>query len=112
MAAGTYNLVIDQGGDFSVQITMTETSVPVDLTGYLGRADIRSKITATSVVESFTIIITDPVNGVVSMALGNAESAALPAGIYYYNLEIYTAGDAIVLPLLRGKITIRPEVTR
>jgi len=39
-------------------------------------------------------------------------SKDLAPGLYYYDLEIYTSGDAIVTRILEGKVTVDAEVTR
>ena len=44
--------------------------------------------------------------------MDNATSAAVPAGWYYYDLEIFTAGDVAVQRLLKGKAEVTPEVTK
>ena len=46
------------------------------------------------------------------MQLPATTSAALAAGQYVYDLEIYTANDSIVKRIIQGDVTITPEVTR
>ena len=41
-----------------------------------------------------------------------ATSSAMTAGLFFYDLEIHTAGDAIVKRLIEGKVTLNQEVTR
>lgn len=112
MAAGTYNLVIDQGSDFAITLTLSEDGSAKDLTNYSARAQLRSKKTASSVAASFTCTVTDAAAGKIKMELGNSVTAALTAGIYYYDLEIYTSNDANVTRLLEGQATVTQEVTR
>lgn len=112
MAAGTYNLVIDQGSDFAITLTLSEDGSAKDLTNYSARAQLRSKKTASSVAGSFTCTVTDAAAGKIKMELGNSVTAALTAGIYYYDLEIYTSNDANVTRLLEGQATVTQEVTR
>lgn len=112
MSAATYNLNIDQGSDFAIQLTIKENSVAKDLTGYSARAQLRSTKTSSIVSGSFTCTITDEVNGVLKMELTNAVSSGMSAGSYYYDLEIYTANDAFVARLLQGKVNLTQEVTR
>ena len=112
MAAGTYNLVIDQGSDFAITLTLSEDGSAKDLSNYSARAQLRSKKTSTSVAATFTCTVTDASNGKIKMELGNSVTADLSAGIYYYDLEIYTSNDGNVTRLLEGKATITQEVTR
>ena len=46
------------------------------------------------------------------MELAAATSSAMTAGLFFYDLEIHTAGDAIVKRLIEGKVTLNQEVTR
>ena len=41
-----------------------------------------------------------------------ATSAALTAGRYFYDLEIFTSGDASVTRLMQGEVDLTQEVTR
>ena len=36
----------------------------------------------------------------------------MTAGVYFYDLEIFTSGDNIVKRLIEGKVTLNQEVTR
>jgi hypothetical protein len=112
MTAAVYNLVIDQGSDFAVQLALAEDGSVKDLTGYSARAQLRLKKTSVEKAADFTCIVTNPSGGVVSMQLNNTITASLAAGIYYYDLELFTAGDTIVTRLLEGQATITQEVTR
>ena len=112
MSAATYNLNIDQGSDFAIQLTVKENSIAKDLTGYNARAQLRSTKTSSTISGTFTCTITDAANGLITMELSNAVSSAMSAGSYYYDLEIYTANDAFVARLLQGKVSIAQEVTR
>ena len=49
MAAGKYNITIDQGSDFSIQLTVKESGTAKNLTGYNARAQLRTTQTASSV---------------------------------------------------------------
>jgi hypothetical protein len=112
MTAATYNLNIDQGSDWAIQLTLAEDGSPKDLTGYSARAQLRPTKTSSTLSATFTCTVTDAVNGIVRMALGNSTTASLTAGIYYYDLEIYTSGDGVVTRLIEGQVTINQEVTR
>ena len=112
MAAATYNITIDQGSDFSLDFVVKSNDVPVDLTGYSARAHLRPKKGSDTLTAQFTCTITDAVNGAIKIELPNATSSGVEPGIYYYDLEIYTANDAIVNRLLQGKATLTPETTK
>jgi len=113
MTAATYNLVIDQGSDFAVDLTITEGETIKDLTGYSARSHIRAKITDSALAASFTCTVLDPVTeGKLKMELPNGVSSEMAPGRYFYDLELFTANDVIVKRLLKGEITINAEVTR
>ena len=113
MTAAVYNLVIDQGSDFAINLTIKELGAIKDLSGYSARAQMRSSRTSTTVAATFTCTVVLPVtSGVVKMALPNATSSALAPGRYFYDLEIHTSADAVVRRLIQGEVTLNPEVTR
>tara|TARA_Y100001963_G_scaffold36525_1_gene50951 strand:+ start:531 stop:869 length:339 start_codon:yes stop_codon:yes gene_type:complete len=112
MSAARYDLVIDQGASFSIDITVKENGVIKNLTGYSARAQMRTTKTASSVAASFTCTIPTPTNGEVKMELSPSTSSAMAAGSFYYDLEIYTSSDAIVKRLIEGIVTLTQEVTR
>ena len=112
MAAGTYNLQIDQGSDYASTLTITESGVAKDLTGYSARAQMRPTKSSSTLSATFTCTVTDASGGVLKMELSNSITKNLAAGVYYYDLEIYTAADASVTRLLEGQVTVDPEVTR
>ena len=72
----------------------------------------RSTKTSTDVAASFTCTIPIPTNGIVKMELPASTSSDMSAGLFFYDLEIHTAGDAIVKRLIEGKVTLNQEVTR
>jgi hypothetical protein len=112
MSAGIYPIIIDQGSDFAVGFQIDEEGVAKDLTNYLARAQIRTTKTSAVLSGSFTCVISDALAGKIQMTLANADSAVIPSGVYYYDMEIYTAGDASVTRMLEGTVTINQEVTR
>lgn len=114
MAAGTYDIIVDQGSDYALEVTVKDdTSTVSDLTGYSARSQMRDKKSSSTVTASFTCTIADdPTTGKIEMTLSNSVSKDIPAGSYYYDLEIYTDSDAVVKRILQGKVTVTQEVTR
>ena len=110
MAAGKYNITIDQGSDFSIQLTIKESGTAKNLTGYSARAQLRPTITSSTLTATFTCTVTNASGGILKMELGNTATAALQPGQYYYDLEIYTG--SLVQRLVQGGATVRAEVTR
>jgi len=112
MSAGTYNLVIDQGSDFALDLVIKEAGTALNLSNYSGRAQLRTSVDASSASATFSVTVTNASGGALKMQLPATTSAALAAGQYVYDLEIYTANDSIVKRIIQGDVTITPEVTR
>jgi len=106
-----YNIIIDQGSDYSVSLVLSDSGVVRDLTGYLARAQMR-KTSYSIVVATFACTIPTPTDGEIFMELDNDTSSALTPGVYVYDLELYTAGDAEVARLIGGKVTVTAEITK
>ena len=113
MSAANYDLVIDQGSTFAIELTVKESGSAKNLTTYAARAQMRSTKTSSTVAGTFTCTIPNPAtDGKVKMELAAATSSGMEAGLYYYDLEIHTPSDGIVKRLLEGKVTLNQEITR
>tara|TARA_B100000003_G_scaffold167086_1_gene153580 strand:+ start:376 stop:723 length:348 start_codon:yes stop_codon:yes gene_type:complete len=112
--AAIANLIIDQGANFSSDITVKDANGNAfDLTGYTteakmakGYASTRTRTTITSAVAS------DATTGVVSLSLTSTQTAALDAPErYVYDVEITQTSTGTVTRVIEGIITTRPNVT-
>ena len=112
MSAGRYNIIIDQGSDFSVLFTVSEDGSAKNLTGFSARAQMRSTKTATSIAATFTCAIASAADGQITMSLPASTSTSLAAGRYVYDLELFTSGDGTVTRLMQGDVDLTQEVTR
>ena len=112
MSAGTYNLVIDQGSDFALDLVIKQSGTALNLANYSGRAQLRTSVSASSASASFSVTVTNAANGALKMQLPAATSSGISAGQYVYDLEIFTANDSIVKRIIQGDVTLTPEVTR
>ena len=112
MTAAAYNLTIDQGSDFALDLVVKEDNAIKDLTGYAARAQMRSTKGSSMLAATFTCTVPSATGGEVKMQLMNDTSSAISAGKYYYDLEIYTSNDVIVSRLMEGTVILTPEVTR
>lgn len=116
MLAGTYNMVCKQGSTFSLQTTFTDDSdQPINLTGYTARMQVRRNPTSTDdpVVELTTEnsrIVLGGAAGTVTFQITAADTAALPVGHYFYDVEL--VNGAVVTPYLEGEFEIKANVTR
>lgn len=113
MTADVYDIAIDQGSDYQLEITVVDSSSQiVDLTGYSARGQIRPKKDSDILTTSFVCSIINPTLGKISVSLTNGVTATIAAGTYYYDIEVYTPTDAYVKRILQGKAKVIQEVTR
>ena len=112
MSSGTYNLVIDQGSDFALDLIIKQAGTALNLANYSGRAQLRTSVDASSVSASFTVTITNASEGALKLQLPAATTSSISAGQYVYDLEIFTSNDSIVKRIIGGEVTLTPEVTR
>lgn len=126
MAAGKYNIVIEQGATYQVEIQYRDSNnVPIDLSGYNGRMQIRPSIDSTTVYVALSSSLnpdgtglnfsgsngtTPPASGSIGIFISAISSSLLtfPSGVY--DLEIQSG--SIVTRLLQGNVQLSKEVTR
>ena len=116
MTAGKYDIVIEQGADFSYNVTWNDqTGAPVNLTGYSAAMMVRNSYNDASPILSLTSaggqITLGGAAGTIAISASNTLTAALPASNGFYDLELTSAGGTITR-LMQGKVTITPQVTK
>ena len=112
MAAGTYDIVVDQGSDFSIQIQIEQDGSNVNLSTHSARAQLRPTPSSNTKTADFTCTISDSTNGVIKMDLTNSTTANISAGKYYYDLELVNTSTSTVTRLIQGVARVTQEVTR
>lgn len=110
MSAPKYNIVLDQGSDYTLNFDFERNGAPLVLTGYAIRGHIRPTKSSTTLTASFTGTTVDASIGSFKISLLAATSAALAAGLYHYDIEIYYG--TLVSRVLQGTLQITQEVTR
>lgn len=117
MAASSYKLSIEQGATFDFLCTFKAgtPAVPVDLTGYTARMHVRSKVDSPTTLLELTTengrIVLGGAAGTIRLVLPAAQTAALVWKVGYYDLELVSP-TGNVRRLLKGLVTVSPEVTR
>ena len=116
VAAGKHRLLIEQGATWSRTVVWKDAAgLPIDLTGYSARMQIRSTRQGGTALVSLTsspaggITIT-PAEGKIVLRVEAAETTTLTPGTAFYDLEV-VSGAGEVTRLLEGGVTISPEVT-
>ena len=110
--ATVYNLAIDQGTTYSVTVTVSDdTGTARNLTNYTGRAQLR-KSYYTNSNTAFTVGITNPGEGEITLSLTSTQTSALKAGRYVYDLELVANATSTVERIVEGIVTVYPEATK
>jgi len=104
------NLLIDQGTTFALDLTVSGVDGSAkNLSDYTAAAQMR-KSYYSSTATDFTATITDAASGQLEITLTAAQTSALKAGRYVYDVEITSASET--LRIIEGIITVTPEVTK
>jgi hypothetical protein len=105
------DLIITRGDTETLVVTITsDGSTAVNITGRTYRAQIRSTQDSTTIKASFTCVVTSGASGQVTCTLSSTSSAALSAGLYFWDLE-ENASD-VISTILAGNVTVLADVTR
>lgn len=110
----TYNLVIYQGDTFEEDFTFDTggaTPTPIDVTGYVFRAQIRRRALDDDALVDFTAEIVDGAAGQIMLSLTPEETADLAPGRAVWDLE-WTDTLGRVKTHVGGRVRIKAQVTR
>ena len=114
MIPGKYNMICPQGATFSQELTWLVNEVPVNLTGFLARMQVREKHTSPTTVLS----LVSPSNitlgasaGTIDINVSASATAQLVPKEYVYDVEMVSSSN-IVSRIIEGKFIVTPEVTR
>lgn len=115
MTAGKYDIYIEQGATFELNITIDGS---IDLTQYTARGQIRKSATDTTVVYDFTCTVVSATQLKVSLTATQTTALVTTGKNYsevtlaYYDVEIEKTSDHSVIRLLNGAVKISPEITK
>jgi DNA-directed RNA polymerase alpha subunit len=112
MAAYT-ELIMDQGSTFNNIINLTDdvTNATLNIIGYEVRSQMRRSYYSANATANITCTITDYANGEITMSMTAANTAAIKAGRYLFDLETVDRLNTTVR-VLEGIITVTPQITR
>lgn len=110
MAAGIYNITIDQGGDSSHSFVVSGQT----LDGYGARAHLRRSETSPTLLAEFTCTVSNASanGGVILMELSNKQTIDILGGNYKYDLEVFNDTTEKIVKLLRGNVEVLAGVTK
>ena len=111
MAAGKYNIQIEQGSTWELRLEVDVTAgVDKDLSGYTLASKIGKSFYDTSPITLTTAFVQQS-QGIFTISLSAAQTAALDAAHeYVYDVEI-TSASGVVTRMLQGRATISPGIT-
>jgi len=115
--AAVYRMTIEQGATYDQTFLFKnkETGEPLDFTGYASRMQMRTAYDAeypTISLDEGDGMTTGGVAGTIRVQMTPAQTAAIAAGEYVYDVEIYSYEDADVQRMLQGVSIVTPEATR
>lgn len=103
------NIVLDQGSDFLFTFDLVDDNdVPIDLTGFTGKAMMRKFYTSLK-GHSFTVDVTT--DGEVTLSMDSRHTSCINAGRYVYDCEL-TSSDGQVSRIIEGIVTVTPRVSK
>lgn len=110
------DMTLFQGKTVSFEyVWADEDSIPIDVTGWTSRMQLRSSYESVSPVVEFTVansrVTVGTTDGKFTFVLSASDSAALPTGSGVYDVEV-TDSAGKVMQAFSGKYTIQREVTR
>ena len=107
------NLNADQGADFQISVDIQDAnSDPLDLTDYNLYGQVRRTYKSENAV-NFTVNKSgDATMGSISILLSSAQTEAMKAGRYVYDVYAINSSTNQVLKLIEGMLEIVPSVTK
>jgi hypothetical protein len=111
---GTYNITCPQGATFDTTFTLTVGGTAQNLTGYTAAMQVRDSAGAATAMLNLTTanggITLGGTAGSVLVTIASTATAALIAGSYSYDLELYSG--SVTTRMLQGSFNVTGEVTR
>jgi len=116
MPASNYDLLIEQGATFRLELAWKLDGTAVDLTNYSARMQVRGAVEAATALLSLTSaagggITLGGAAGTITIVASAAQTAALTIRTGVYDLELESAGGEVTR-LLQGAVAVSPQVTR
>jgi hypothetical protein len=113
---GTYDITLFQGADYDKTFTVLQGGTAINFTGFTSAMQVRTAADSTATLLSLTNgsgITLGGTAGTILVTITNAQSAAISAGSYAYDLELTSGvGAGVVTRLLQGAFTVSGNVTR
>ena len=107
---------IDRGSDVSIKLELTDPGGGFkNLNDHSLKARIKKNYAdSAGEATAFTVVNTNAAQGITTLSLTNAQTAALRTGRHVYDIELSfndSSGNTIVERILEGRIQVTPQVT-
>lgn len=130
MSAGKYSFTIEQGATFTLELQYKDSNgVPINLTGYSGRMQIRPTVTSPTAILTLSSSLnldgtglnfsgsngsTPLSSGSIGIYISSCTSSMLNFSQAHYDLEIYSGSGhcPYTVRLIEGQVRLSNEVTR
>jgi len=117
MTAGTYDLTIEQNATFQISVfwtTSTTPPVPINVTGYTAKMQIRPAVGDPTVLATLTTsnggIIMGDTDGKITLYMSDSTTLAFTWVTGVYDLDVVSP-TGFVTRLLEGNVTVSQAVT-
>lgn len=107
--AAKVNVVMDQGATFTTSYTILDVNdQPIDFSTYTANSQMRKTYTSAN---AYTFTVNLYSNGVVALSMNAANTNAIVAGRYVYDVEVEDL-NGNRSRIVEGIVTVTPGVTR
>ena len=115
MTPGRYNFTCPQGSTFQSTVTYKIDDVPVNLSGYSSRLQVRETHDAADYITYLTSngngLTMGGSAGTINIFIAASATALFLDGDHVYDLELISPSN-IINRLMEGRFNVTPEVTR
>jgi hypothetical protein len=111
---GDYDITAYQGADYDQLFTVTQGGTALNWTGYTAKMQVREAADSTAYLLSLANgsgITLGGTAGTILVNISNAQSGAISAGSFAYDLELIS-GSSAVTRILQGAFNVIGQVTR
>jgi len=113
MAAGSLNILVEQGATFTRTLTIESTpGVPLNLTGYTFAGKMKRHLTDANAAASFSLTVANAAAGTLSWSMSASTTDTLAPQIHRYDIEMTNTGSGVVTRLLEGEAWVSGSATR
>ncbi|MBQ6343405.1 MAG: hypothetical protein IJI41_09800 [Anaerolineaceae bacterium] len=105
-----YDFEVMRGATFSRALCLKKNGVPLDLTGWTGKAQVRTEPESPTLTCEMTLEV-EPVEGKVRMVIPAEVTGKIPMGFYAWDIRLTDSGGTVRY-YLGGVFKVLPTVTR